>query len=1031
MATLALTTLGALQITLGGKPLTGFRSAKAQALLVYLAVEAAQPHTRDALMGLFWPDHSQETAQANLRQTLARLQSAIHNREVDTPFILVDREQVQLNPAAQCVLDCATFQAGLAACPQHGSQPDLVCHRCLEHHVQAVALYGGDFLAHFDCDSPEFDLWAAGVRARLHRMALDALQFLADAYEARGETGAALTYLDRQLALEPWREEAYRQQMQILARQGERSAALALYERCRAALAEELGAPPSPEMEALYQRIKGAAEVRPHHLPAQTTSFVGRERELAQLLHYLADPKRRLLTLVGPGGIGKTRLALQAAWSVAADQAGSFPQGVYFVSMVGATSANYLVTALADALDLSLTGLQEPEAQLLAHLRDRELLLIVDNFEHLVEAGVRLLNRILQSAPGVHILVTSRERLNLPEEWVVEVPGLAFPPPALDAAHISLEGLLAYSAIRLFVERAQQVAPAFSLVAGTAETLAVVRITRLLEGNPLALELAAAWAHMLPCSELAEELERNLDFLSATHRELPARHRSLRAVFDHSWRQLDPEDQAVLPRLTLFRGSFDRTAAARLAGASLLTLASLVNKSLIQVVTAGRYRLHELIRQFAAEKLADNERWDLRNAHAGYYTGWLASLDEDLHGPGQQRALERVQTEIENVRAAWLWSIAHSRVEWVRQATRSLYQFYFIRCWTDEATEMMRHAEAMLQEELGSATGERRAEIEATLAQVLAYLGNAHYSSSRLDQAEDTLLRCLALCSRHPSLAQVTAYAKQELALTYYAIGDYPQSRSLLRETLPLAQTLGLQNQQAHLQLALGVVELALGKPVEAQHYVQAALEVYEARGYQWGIAHTLRWQGLAALQAGDWAAAEAAFCRGLELCQAIGDQTGEAMALNDLAAVALAEGRLQECRAYLERSLAIALHDENHLLRSRVLKNFGCLLQREGRLAEAEEHLILGLRGAETAQSTQLVLDLLLELATLWEDMGRVQDAATLYAVVADHPAAVAAARRRALAHRRAGANGVAADPSRRLKEVLMRILQGQPLSA
>lgn len=999
MPTLVLRTLGAAEVALDGQPVTGFRSAKAQALLFYLAYHRGQPQARDALIGLFWPDQSQESAQANLRQSLARLQNAIHNKAVEPPFVMVGRGQVQIHPDADVRLDAAEFEAACRACTVHGATPSVDCPLCLAHHQAAADLYNGDFLAHFDCASPEFDLWAEGVRAALRRQALSTLDFLAAGYAAQGDHAAALQALERQLVLEPWREEAYRGQMEILARQGDRAAALAVYARCRAVLAEEVGAPPAPETEALYRRIEAAGAGRPHHLPVQATSFVGRERELAQVLQAVSDPRRRLLTLVGPGGIGKTRLALEAAWRAVDDQIGPFWDGVFFVSLAGVTSANYLSTALADALGLTFSGSEEPEAQLLAYLHRRALLLVLDNFEHLVEAGVRLFGRILQTAPGVRFLVTSRERLNLAEEWVYEVRGLSLPPADLDAAGLTAEALRAYSAAGLFLDRAAQVAPDFTPPPGSPELAAVARICRLLEGMPLALELAAAWVHMLPCAELADELARNLDFLSATHRDLPSRHRSLRAVFDHSWAQLGRDDQEALARLTIFPAGFDRAAAHRVAQAALPALASLVNKSLVQVVTAGRYRLHDLVRQFAAEKLGDELRPRLSDAHAGYFAGWLAGLEADLFGAGQRRALERVQGDIENVRAAWLWSVAHAKTQWIGQALRSLYQFYYIRCWTDEATEMLRYAEEMLLEEVtAQEEGGSAQAVEITLGHLLVQLGNAHYSASRLGQAEHYLLRGLTYCSRYAELATVEVYCRQELGLTYYAQGDYARAQTFLAGALPLARQHGLAHHEAHIGMGLGVVELALGHWDAAQENLRAALARYEALGYQWGMAHAQRWVGLVAWQAGDLLQAEAALRRARDLCQAIGDRTGEALALNDLGGLALSREDMGACRALLQQSWEMAQVDQNHLLRSRVLRNLGCLLHAEGQIDEAQRHFVRAIQGAQTAQTTQLVLEILLELALLWQAADRQTEAAPLLALVAAHPAAVYAVRRRAM---------------------------------
>jgi hypothetical protein len=295
---------------------------------------------------------------------------------------------------------------------------------------KAIELYRGDFLEGFHVrNAPGFEEWMLGEQERLRQLALQALHMLTTHHTMRGEYGAGVDYITRLLALDPWREEAHRQLMLLLARSGQRSAALAQYETCCRVLVEGLGVEPSAETTALYERIRAAPERR-HNLPPRPTSFVGREEELAVMGQHLANPDCRLLTVIGPGGIGKTRLALQ----VAAEQVDAFLHGVTFVPLASLLSAELLAPAIADALQLPLHGREAHKVQLLNHLRDKELLLVLDNFEHLVPTGLRLLLDILRAAPEVKLLVTSRERLNLRWEWVMALDGLPYPEERLDIA---------------------------------------------------------------------------------------------------------------------------------------------------------------------------------------------------------------------------------------------------------------------------------------------------------------------------------------------------------------------------------------------------------------------------------------------------------------------------------------------------------------------------------------------------------------------------------------------------------------------
>ena len=389
-----------------------------------------------------------------------------------------------------------------------------------------------------------------------------------------------------------------------------------------------------------------------HNLPHQSTAFIGRETELAEIDALLSDPTCRLLTLVGSGGIGKTRLALRAA----TDQLPQFAHGVYFVPLTPVDSADMIASAIASAIQLSFFGAEDLHTQVFDYLRDKHLLLLLDNFEHLLD-GVDLLIAILKSAANVKLLVTSRERLNVREEWTLALRGLSFPEATADLA------LERYSAVQLFITRARQVQPIFSLAANAE---AVQRICQRTEGMPLALELAATWLRVMSCAQIAVQMEANLSFLTTPLRNVAARHRSLRAVFEQSWKMLSKAEQDVLMRLTVFRGGFDLNAAEEIAEATLSHLASLADKSLLQVNAGGRYDLHELLRQYAEEYLTLSEDVDaVRAAHSAYYLNFLAQRDTDIKGSRQQVALHRVRIELDNVQAGLDWALSHQQFDWI------------------------------------------------------------------------------------------------------------------------------------------------------------------------------------------------------------------------------------------------------------------------------------------------------------------------------------------------------------------------------
>lgn len=646
-----------LQITLFGKPtvsrdgvpVSGFISAKSQALLFYLAV-THRPHARNTLAGLLWSEMPDLQARKNLRNVLSNLHALLG------PHLLITRDEVAFNTQAAYGLDVEVFQNSLAG--------DLTKTN-LQYLHNAAELYQGEFLDGFYVDEAlAFEEWAIGQRAWFRDMVAQALHMLVVRHLERGENAAGIDYARRLLSIEPWREETHRHLMLLLARSRQRSAALAQYETCRRILAQELGVEVMPETTALYRRIQSAATPPPHNLPPQLTPFVGREAELAQIASFLNNSHASLLTLVGPGGIGKTRLALQAALRCA-DPAtcadASFGDGIFFVRLP-ATEADHhldspLIAALGQALALNFNGPLPPQAQLLNDLRHKEMLLILDNFQ--VPIGdVQKLMDLIRLAPGIKCLVTSRVRLNLREEWLLEVQGLDYPsnPP------YDLETLNASSAVALFVQEARRVQAGFGLTQEVAAN--VVSICRLVEGMPLGLELAANWLRVLSCAEIVAEIRRGLDFLTTTQADVPESHRSLRAVFDYSWNALPPAEQVAFRQLAVFRGGFERDAAAEILGISLPLLVGLMDRSLLRRNAQGRYEIHDFLRQYVLEKFqaTPDEFEHIHNRHCHYYAGFMARYKTQLQSDDPATALATVNRERENVRLAWDWAVSHRRI---------------------------------------------------------------------------------------------------------------------------------------------------------------------------------------------------------------------------------------------------------------------------------------------------------------------------------------------------------------------------------
>lgn len=408
------------------------------------------------------------------------------------------------------------------------------------------------------------------------------------------------------------------------------------------------------------------------YLPVFTTPFVGRQQELADIAARLHDENCRLLTLVGPGGAGKTRLAIEAA-----AQAAAFPDGTYFVALQSLCDSNLIDSAVIDALSIPSYGQTDLRQQVLTHLSDKHLLLILDNFEHLLD-DVSLVSDLLMAAPCIKLLITSREILNLQEEWLYHVDGMRY--PAAEAA----EPLENYSAVQLFVQCARRAQPQFSL---EENQVAVRRICELVAGMPLAIELAAAWLKRLSCKEIARELERGLDILETSARNIPERHRSMRLVMAQSWAALTPDEQTVFKRLSVFRGGFRREAAEIIAGASLRTMAALVDKSFLRLDMTGRYDIHELLRQYGEEHLLADaaDLYETTRRHSVYYAQKLDQLEKGEMLDSEKEWLEGVLEIIDNVRSAFQWSVNEGHVPNIYKLLGGLSSYYQLRYDFQEA----------------------------------------------------------------------------------------------------------------------------------------------------------------------------------------------------------------------------------------------------------------------------------------------------------------------------------------------------------
>jgi predicted ATPase/DNA-binding SARP family transcriptional activator len=653
MSHFRLSLLGPFQAVIHDRPMSAFATDKARALLVYLALEAGIPHRRESLAALLYPDWSDSEALNNLRKTLFRLRSALdaHAPKLSDALLTITRPTIELNPSALW-LDVVEFRQTVL----HTLNKGRFNEEDLEALGRAVLLYRGELAAGLSlADAQPFEEWLVLQREAIHQQVLHLTDVLATAYERRGAFGQAQIYARRALALEPWREEAHLQLIRLLALNGQRSEALAQYESCRRLLDAELGVEPNEAIESLMEQIQKGMLVAPsieatllprtllHRFPAQFTSFVGREEEIETVLRQLRLPEYRLITIVGTGGVGKTRLSVQVAQRLAQLEVVEFRDGLYFVEVASLTKVEEVPSAIAVALGLPLQGTVPPLQQVQNFLREKAVLLVVDNVEQIIACG-SLLADILGECPFVKLIVTSREPLNIRAEWRYMLEGLA------------LEGGVESKAFQLFVQRGRQVSP--SLVITKQEEQAIIEIATLVEGSPLALEIAATWLRFYDCTTIAKEITKGVDFLETEMRDVPDRHRSIRALFDHSWQFLTAREQKTLRQLSVLRGEWTLPQALAVSQGTPREIVSLGDKSLLRRTKIGRYTIHELLRQFAYSKLEMSDELETTQArHAHFFLTTWAGYRNELFGMDPRHAVAMIREDWSNIRSAWAFAV--------------------------------------------------------------------------------------------------------------------------------------------------------------------------------------------------------------------------------------------------------------------------------------------------------------------------------------------------------------------------------------
>lgn len=977
MSELRLNLFGAPRLDRDGQAIV-VESRKALALLAYLAV-TQQAHSRDTIAVLFWPDLDHTGARATLRSTLWML------KKVCGEWVEAERETIAIKAEVGAEIDVVAFERTLATCRTHGHPENVPCPACLPLLDTAVELYKGDFLEGFTLrDSPGFEDWQILYSENLRHQFAQALECLTKHHEGQGAFDIALRPARRWLALDPLHEPAHQALMRLYAQAGQVQSALRQYDLCRQALEKELGVSPQRATQELYRAIQedrlqaymGKPATLKGNLSAHMppTSFIGRENDLAEIAARLDDSACRLLTLIGPGGIGKTRMALQASWQLT-EKLVRYPDGVFFVPLSGVQSPEFLVSTIVTALHFPLSGPIDPKAQLLNYLREKHMLLVLDNFEQLVE-GKDLLHDILAHTRAVKLLVTSRERLMLADEWLYEVLGLTYP------TYEGVETFQGFSSVELFLQRAQRrhSLPSF----WEREKQGIVRICQLVQGMPLGVELAATWVRGLSCQEIAQELERNLDRLSTTHQNLPDRHRSIRAVFDQSWVCLTEAEQVIFCRLSVFRGGFRREAAEQVTGASLPVLMSLVDKSFLQRDSTGRYTIHELLRQYASEKLRGtiNEYVTTRTKHCEYFVQRMSQWETLYKGPRQQEAIVRFTEEADNVRGTWDWAI-ESRLSIIGEAIPAATLLYSRQGWHQEGCDIF---ERIINAFNSTNSGHLISRAVELIGKTMARSALLLYNLGRFQKASLLANEGLSIFRTTQNTKEI-AFCLHVLGRVMHAEGKFSEAKNVFDEALKIRKELNDTWEIAASLTALGFIEAMLKNHEQSLQLLQEGLVHWRATGDPTQTAWCLNDLGVAFGTRGNAREGKLYFEESLVLYKATGNRWGIANTLRNLGYLAFLNKEYHEGKRLIQESFLISRELNNSLHIILCTTTLGDIAVELEEYQEAFQHYKHALKVALELEAVHRIISATLGIATILAKTKMAEPAIEILTFIVHHP--------------------------------------------
>jgi len=887
--------LGGYQVFVRGEQIIQFHSAKALALFAYLSVESDRAHERMALATLLWSEWPDDVALRNLRKTLHRLKQLLDQFGVDISgqLLTVSRQIIRLN-SNYVSSDVTQFNELIDGVKAHKHTSTHSCVDCVNKLEQAASMYHGDFLNGFNLSSaPAFEEWVAIQREILSNNALWAFYQLAEASKEVRDFEKMQQYASRQIHMDAYREDAIYQLMTALASSGQQGEAIAQYEAFIRLLKKDLQVKPQEKTRSLYDKIlKGEFDEVPdlsyaissmdlssgpearipttlNHFPVYFLPLINRELEKNKIIECLQDNSSSLLTVVGPAGIGKTHLLVVAVKKfieftaldkVNPDKSYYYPKdGAFFVPIPNDSKAEDMPALLAKALDLNYLGEDDVIGTVIQYLKNKQCLIVLDNFEHLT-GDTQFISDILAESAGVHILVSSIHPVYIHTERLINLFGLDWGNQGSD-----IEFAQHFPAVQMFVQSANYFHPGFSLNDENVDD--IIRICRLVQGVPLAIEIAASFINMYSCNHIAAEILHDPSFLTTEFLDFPLRHRSIEAVFNHSWNLLSSSEKVAFARLSIFPEAFDLEAASSVAQVSPKSIQKLLDSSFLYRQERDTYEVWSLMRPFAFQKLEDtglagSEPSNLKRTYINYYLNYLGGLSHEMLRPDPDHVIDLIQHWLHHIHYAWKWALEENEYEVISRSLDCLGYFY-------EYVGQFDNGLSIMNETLNSPTFQDNLSISTTLL-------------------IDILIQLLVWKAHF-----------------LYQLGDNEESIKTAQKALSLSLQYGLEKNRARSEAQLSQSLLNKGLFYNASFYLRVAIEQFQALDDQHELAHAYEQMSLLLEWLGKYDQAEIYLQKALSLSMKQDDRTYTAQILSKIAGIYIELGDLEAAQNYLQDAAA------------------------------------------------------------------------------------------------------------------------------